>query len=306
MDTPTQRSRWWRLVWAIPAALVLAAVVVLAARVIRDLPAVQDFMTTYPGRTELPEDAPVGFPAWLSVQHFLNSFFLLFVFRTAWELRKHRRPDAFWTRDNTGLVKTTNPPVRIGLPLWFHLTIDAFWVLNGIVYWVLLFATGQWVRVVPLGWDTIPNAISVGIQYASLYWPTENGWVNYNSLQLVTYFITVFVAAPLALLTGLRLSPGFASRLRPLDKLIPLRATRWVHVAVFVWFIGFTIAHVTLVLATGALRNLNHIYGLRDDESWVGFGIFAASIVVMIVAWVAAKPTLLASIAAKSGTVRKL
>ena len=41
-----------------------------------------------------------------------------------------------------------------------------------------------------------PNALSVVIQYLSLDWPTENGWVAYNGLQLFAYFVTVFVAAP--------------------------------------------------------------------------------------------------------------
>jgi DMSO/TMAO reductase YedYZ molybdopterin-dependent catalytic subunit len=57
-----------------------------------------------------------------------------------------------------------------------------------------------------------------------------------------------------------------------------------------VWFVAFIVIHVTLVMATGALRNLNHMFAMRDDDSWVGFWIFAASMVVMIVAWVAASP----------------
>jgi len=40
----------------------------------------------------------------------------------------------------------------------------------------------------------------------------------------------------------------------------------------------------------GALRNLNHVYPGRNDASWVGFGVFAASMVVIVVAWVAATP----------------
>ncbi len=53
-----------------------------------------------------------------------------------------------------------------------------------------------------------PNALSLLIQYLSLDWPTDQGWVAYNGLQLLAYFITVFVAAPLALITGLGMSPA--------------------------------------------------------------------------------------------------
>ncbi|MDQ1573061.1 MAG: hypothetical protein QOH44_620, partial [Actinomycetota bacterium] len=69
--------------------------------------------------------------------------------------------------------------------------------------------------------------------------------------------------------------------------------------------VAFTIVHVTLVLATGALRNLNHMYAGRDDQSWIGFWIFAASLVVMIVGWIIARPAFLARVASLSGTVRR-
>lgn len=299
------QNPWLAAAVLIPAFLVLAFFVVVGAMAFREVPQGQAFIAQFPGASALPASAPVGFPAWLSWQHFLNAFFMLFIIRTGWQLRSRKRPAAFWTRKNTGLIRTKNPPVRIGLPLWLHLSIDALWVLNGVVFYVLIFATGQWMRLVPLSWGIIPNAVSAGIQYASLDWPTENGWVNYNALQTLTYFVTVFVAAPLALATGIRLSPGLAARLRPLDRIVPLRATRLVHVAVMVWFVGFIIVHVTLVLATGALRNLNHMYAGRDDQSWWGFGIFAASIVVMVVAWALARPALLAAIAGKTGTIRR-
>ncbi|MGH3594342.1 MAG: hypothetical protein ACRDRF_25400, partial [Pseudonocardiaceae bacterium] len=57
-----------------------------------------------------------------------------------------------------------------------------------------------------------------------------------------------------------------------------------------VWFLLFIVIHVTLVFTTGLLRNLNHIDAGRNDGSWVGFGVFAASMVVVIVGWVAATP----------------
>ena len=193
--------------------------------------------------------------------------------------------------------------MRIGIPLWFHLSLDAVWVLNGVVYIVLLFATGQWVRLVPRTWDIVPNAISAGLQYASLNWPTENGWVNYNALQLLAYFTTVFIAAPLALATGIRLAPGLAARLRPLDRVVPLKVTRLVHYLVLLYFVAFTIVHVTLVLATGALRNLNHMFAAQDAVTWTGFWVFVLSLVVIAIAWVAARPLVLAPIAKAFGKV---
>ncbi|MGV8885636.1 MAG: hypothetical protein ACOH1T_08640 [Microbacteriaceae bacterium] len=303
---PAPRRRWSWLWWAVPAALVLALGAVLVARGIRTLPEVHAFIAEFPGRGEIADNAPVGVPAWSNWQHFLNSFFLLFVLRTAFQLRSKQRPDAFWTRDNTRGIRTSGVPVRVGMPVWFHLSIDTLWALNGLVFYIALFSTGQWMRLVPLNADVIPNALSALLQYVSFDWPTDDSWVGYNSLQLITYFITVFMAGPLAVFTGIRLSPGLAARLRPLDRIVPRRSTVIVHVAVFFWFIGFTIVHVTLVLSTGALRNLNHMYAARDDSGWLGSVIFAASVLVMVGAWFALRPAVLEAIASRFGTVRRV
>jgi thiosulfate reductase cytochrome b subunit len=299
----TPRSRWFKLVWIIPVVLVGAAVIVLAARGIRALPAVQDFLITYPGASALPSWAPVGFPAWLEWQHFLSAFFMVFIIRTGWQVHTTRRAEAYWTRNNKGLIKTKGQPVRIPLHLWFHLSLDVLFVLNGIVFYVLIFCTGQWVRIIPTRWDVFPNAISAGLQYASLNWPTEDGWSNYNALQLLSYFLVVFIAAPLAVLTGLRMVPGLAGRWKPFDKIYPAPVARKLHYPIFIFFIAFIIVHVFLVLATGALRNLNHMYGGSDTVSWLGAALFAGSLVLMVGGWFAFRPVLLATAASLTGRV---
>lgn len=282
------------------AGVALLAIGVLAARWFRDQPFGAEFIAAYPGETARPPGMPVGFPAWLAWQHFLNGFLLLFIVRTGLQIRSRQRPPAFRTRRNTGPLRTKNPPRRLSLWVWFHLVLDVLWVANGAVYVVLLFVSGHWMRLVPMDWDVIPHAVSVGIQYLSLDWPVHDGWVHYNALQLLLYGATVFLAAPLALLTGLRLSPTWSARWR----FPPERPTRILHVLVMVYFIGFTVVHVALVLATGALRNLNHMYAGRDDESWVGFWVFAASIAVLAIAWFVLRPGVLKRLAAIGGTVR--
>ncbi|MCC7128104.1 MAG: molybdopterin-dependent oxidoreductase [Microbacteriaceae bacterium] len=311
------RDRWFNLLWLIPIGLVILVAGVAVARGIRELPAVQEFMAMYPGDSALPEGAPVGFPAWLAWQHFLNAFLMIFIIRSGVTIladhprlymTRHSTPGKDWFRmqkpvpadplytakmDSITLPDGVGLPGRrhsIGLARWWHLGIDTLWLLNGIIFFVLIFVTGQWMRLVPMSWDVIPNSISVAIQYLSLDWPLDNGWVNYNSLQLVAYFITVFIAAPLALITGLGMSPALSTRFRWISSIFSIQVARSFHFAVLCWFVMFIVVHVSLVFATGALRNLNHMYAGRDDESWVGFWIFSASLVVMIVAWVAATP----------------
>ncbi len=299
------RSRWFPLVWAVPAALVLLVAVVLLAQWMRTLPEIQQFLSDYPGESELPADAPVGIPVWLNIQHALNALFMLLIIRSGWEIRRGVKPAAHWTRNNSGLIRTKNPPTKIPLNLWFHFSVNALWVLTGISYLVLLFATGQWVRVVPTSWDVIPNALSAGLQYASMNWPVEDGWVNYNSLQLLAYFTVVFIAAPLAIITGLRMSAAWPKNATRLNRLYPIEVARAIHFPTMLFFVLFIVTHVTLVLATGALRNLNHMYGARSEDSWVGAAFFAASIVVMIAAWFAARPLLLRPVASLTGKLSR-
>jgi len=127
--------------------------------------------------------------------------------------------------------------------------------------------------------------------------------VNYNSLQQLMYFVVVFIAAPLAALTGVRMSGIWPKNAKRLTAIYPVEWARAVHYPVMLFFVFFIIVHVFLVLATGALRNLNHMYGASDELNWIGFGIFVASLVVMAAAWIAARPVVIAPIASLFGKV---
>lgn len=298
-STPHTPSRRRRTTAALPtaAALLLAlAAVVLLVRWLRGLPAVAGFLADYPGAYPLPVGAPVGFPAWVGWQHFFNVFLMVLIIRSGLQIRTEKRPAVFWS-------PRWNPGRKISLRVWFHQSLDLLWLVNGVLFVVLLFATGQWLRVVPTSWAVFPNALSAALQYASLHWPTEDGWANYNALQQLTYFATVFLAAPLAAITGVRMSGIWPARAKRLSRAYPIEWARAVHFPVMLYFVLFIVVHVTLVLATGALRNLNHMYGGSDRDDWTGFWLFAASLLVIAAAWVAARPLVIAPIARLFGKV---
>lgn len=296
--------------WAKAAAIAVGAVValflvVLLAKWLREQPAVQEFLATYPGHSELPANAPVGLPAWLGWQHFLNAFFIVLIVRSGWQVRTTQRPKAYWTRNNKGLIKTKGKPSKISLELWFHQSLDVLWLVNGLVFVVLLFATGQWMRIVPTSWDVFPNAVSAMLQYASLDWPHENGWINYNALQMLSYFAIVFLAAPLAIATGARMSGAWPKNATKLNKAYPIEVARAIHFPTMLFFVAFVVVHVVMVLTTGALRNLNHMFAAQDTDSWLGFWFFAAAIVVTVAAWFLARPLFLRPVASLMGSVTK-
>jgi thiosulfate reductase cytochrome b subunit len=270
------------------------------AFVLRAQPAVQDFLVRYPGVITPPLDAPVGIPVWLNVTHFLNMLFLMLIIRTALSIRSKKRPPAFVT-PRRGLLG--QPPRRIGINVWLHNTVDVLWMLNGVAYVVLLFTTGQWVRIVPTTWDVIPNALSAAIQYLTFTWPVENPWVAYNSLQTLSYFGVVFVLAPLAILTGVRLSSAWPLDAPGLNRMLPERPIRLLHNVVLFAFMAFIVVHVSLVLFTGAVLNLNVMFAARNDLSFVGTIIFIAALAVLTGVWFALTDSVQKKLAALAGEV---
>jgi thiosulfate reductase cytochrome b subunit len=309
-------NRWLNLLWLIPIGWALLLFAVAIARHLRGLPAVQEFVRLHPG-TGFATPFATAMPVWLRAQHFLNLFFRTFIIRAGLQIladhprlywTRHSTPGQEWLRlqhevpstplwtakqDSITLPKHLGlPGIRhsIGLARWWHLGIDTLWLANGLVFYVLLFATGEWRRIVPTSWQVFPDAASVLLQYLSLDWPPNDGWVAYNGLQIFAYFITVFVAAPLALVTGLGMSPALSTRFHGISKRLSIQTARSMHFLVLCWFLFFILIHVTLVFTTGMLQNLNHIYAGTDAKDWLGFGIFAASAAIVALAWVAATP----------------
>lgn len=281
--------------------LIALTAIVIVARLLRSSPEIEEFITQFPGALPVPEKAQ-GIPAWLAWQHFLNLFFILFIIRTGWIIRSKKRPPAFWTRNNTGLIRSTNPPRRMGIYHWLHLVVDGLWALNGVVFVILLCATDQWLRIVPTTWEVFPNAASALFQYLSFDWPTDSVWTSYNSLQVLAYFTTVFIAAPLAIATGLRLSPVWPTS-GVLQKAFSEHITRKTHAAVMFYFLLFIVVHVFLVLATHTLQNLNAIFTARDSSDLVGLFVFAGVLLILTVSWILATPQTLKKLASYSGKV---
>lgn len=261
--------------------------------------AMAEFLVRYPGEYPLPEGAAPGFPAWVRWSHFLNMFFIILIIRSGLQSRYEKKPPAYWTPRWSGF----GGGKKISISLWLHQLLDILWLLNGVVFVTLLFVTGHWMRIVPTSWTVFPNALSAMLQYLSLDWPTENGWMAYNSLQQLAYFTVVFIAAPLAAVTGLRLSGLWPSKAKRLSTAYPLELARAVHFPTMLFFVFFVITHVAMVFATGALRNLNHMFSGTDATNWTGFWIFVAALTVIAVLWELARPVILAPIASLLGQV---
>ena len=126
------------------------------------------------------------FPLWLRVTHLINFLFMGMLIRSGIEiiashprfyLNDHCTPGSEWirfTRDKVPMEegaftarddqRSLSPVIalpgraKIGLGRAWHGIATSFWMLNGLVYVVLLFATGAWRRLVPTTWQILPDA----------------------------------------------------------------------------------------------------------------------------------------------------
>jgi len=309
--------RWVSVLWVLPIGATALIVLIAVAQSLRELPGIQAFIKAYPGIAQGAPSIDSGFPWWLQLQHFVNMIFMLFIIRAGVQILADH-PRLYWKRDCTpgsdwfrfqkpvpkGRVWTSKddsvtipawlgiPGVRhsLGLARWWHFSINLLWVINGVLFYVLLFSTDQWRRLVPLTCGVFPAALSTTIQYASLNFPVDHSWTRYNGLQQLSYFMTVFVAAPVSIITGLMQSPAISNRLGWLGRLLNRQAMRSVHFISLAWFVFFILGHGVMVFVTGIRENTNHMFAGVENNSWAGLPLFLLAMAIMTAAWLFASP----------------
>ncbi|HEX7447903.1 MAG TPA: molybdopterin-dependent oxidoreductase [Pirellulales bacterium] len=258
---------------------------------------------------------PAGFPPWLRFMHYLNFLFMILLIRSGLQIlmshprlywNVHCTPASEWLRLTPvaelphDRLWTANDDARhlspwIGLPGYrysvgmarhWHFLSALFWLTNGVVFVAFLFSTDYWRRVVPTSWQIVPDAWKVFVHYATFHLPPEpDGYYRYNALQQLAYFGAIFVLAPLAIVTGPSMSPAFTSRFSWYPRLPGNRQIgRSLHFFMMLSFVSFIVSHVSMVVLTGVVRNMNHIVVGYDDERPTGIylGLLGIAIVVAV------------------------
>ena len=129
----------------------------------------------------------------------------------------------------------------------------------------------------PASPTVILQAWNTWVHYATFHLPAEpNGFYGYNALQQIAYFTVVFVFGPLAILTGIAMSPAVVNHFTWYAKLFGGRqSARSIHFLTMLSFLAFLVVHITLVVMTGFARNMNHIVLGTNDQGrlgiWLGF-----------------------------------
>lgn len=236
------------------------------------------------------------FPFWLRATHLFNFVLLGILIRSGWEIlsslprlwwRNDSKPGTEWFRftrqklpeeegvytslmDERSMSPLLALPGRenIGLGRHWHGLGVMLWVLNGLVYVILLFATGLWTRIFPTSWDVFPEAWESFKIYAGFGVPDIEHFQPYDALQMLTYTGVVFILAPLMIFTGLAMAPAIRARfpwyLRIFGNFQIARSLHFICHALFVLFI---IGHVGLVFIVHPEYNLpNMILGIEVNQ----------------------------------------
>lgn len=256
--------------------------------------------------------ADLSFPVWLRATHWINVLFIGFLLRSGIQIlaayprlywNEHSTPGTEWLkftgrRIPTHRVWTTldqEVPVsswiaqpggtHLGIGRHWHFFGALFWLLNGLAYVVLLFATGEWQRLIPTSWSVFPEAWHTFLTYLSLSTPPPSAFHPYDPLQQLAYAAVVFLLTPFQLLTGAAQSPAIEARFPWYARLFGGRqSARSLHFLGLVAFVAFIVVHTVMVAWTGLARNLNSIIfgGQASDAVAVvaGLAIIAAILLV--------------------------
>ena len=260
--------------------------------------------------------ADLGFPVWLRIEHFINLLFLGLLIRSGLQIlaahprlywHENSNPEQAWLKftrkkiprdklytsmdDEVSFSPWLAQPGKknLGLGRHWHFFVIVFWVLNGLIYIVLLFATGEWTRLLPTSWDIIPRAWQTLLTYLSLHIPPASDFRPYDPLQQLTYAAVVFLLAPFMLLTGATMSPAIEARFPWYIKLFGGRqAGRSLHFISMLAFVAFIIVHTALVLLVHFQDNIrNIVFGTPQSDfgQAVLIALLALLFVFLVYVW---------------------
>jgi len=294
--------------WLLPGFVVLCVAMVVAAKLFIATGAGQSFVKVHSCVRNTPHFAP-GISAWVLITHAANFFFMVMIVRAGWQiladhprlyLRVHSTPDKEWLRfrgpvpqDRVWTAKDDAimlsplfgmPGGRhtIGVARHWHFIFDILFVINGLVFIVLTFTTQHYLKLVPTQLSILPSAGSCIVQYAALHLPAEpGGYFRFDALQQLSYFAVVFVLSPLAILTGLAMSPALDNRFKGYQRLFGNRQlARSLHFLIMVAFVAFYAVHMIMVAATGFSKNLDAITLDVFQKNLNGVALFLLAIAI--------------------------
>lgn len=170
---------------------------------------------------------------------------------------------------------------NLGMGRHWHFFSIIFWIANGAAYYILLFTSSEWQRLIPTSLSIFPQAIHTVILYASFHFAVPGN--PYDPLQQLAYFGVVFLLGPFMIATGAAMSPAVGARFPRYPRIFRGRqVARSLHFLGMVAFVLFVIIHISMVIVTHFSDNMGNIFLGRATSFGIAVGIFALFVLVVI------------------------
>ena len=249
------------------------------------------------------------FPVWIRFAHFINLIFITLLIRSGIEILSSL-PKLYWNDHaipGTEWIKFTKKKLlqnrlwisleeeesfsswialpghkNLGIGRHWHFFSIAFWIANGVTYFILLFTSDEWQRLIPTTWSIFPQAFHTAILYATFHFPPPGS--PYNPVQQLSYFGAVFLLGPFMIATGAAMSPAIDARFPWYPKIFRGRqAARSLHFLGMLALILFIIVHITMVLAERFPENMGNIVLGNRTSFGIALGLFALFIIAVAI-----------------------
>ena len=159
---------------------------------------------------------------------------------------------------------TVPGPKSLALGRRWHFFFAWAWVVNGLCYLAWSLASRHLrddLAMQRRDWRAIPRSIGDHLRFRH---PVGEAATRYNPLQKLAYLGVVFVLAPLAVLSGLSMSPQLDSVLGWFMQLVGGRqSARTLHFIAMALFVLFTAVHVLMVVYAGPVNELRSMLSGR-------------------------------------------
>jgi thiosulfate reductase cytochrome b subunit len=145
-----------------------------------------------------------------------------------------------------------------------YLHFEAAWalVLTGLLYviyglWTFHFRKNLFPAPAHRTWSAVRSVMAKHLRLA----PSDEADAHsYNVLQRLTYLLVIFVLAPLVILTGLAMSPGFNATVPwVVNSLGGRQSARTLHFFVSILLVLFFFVHVAMVFLTGFVSRMREM-----------------------------------------------
>jgi thiosulfate reductase cytochrome b subunit len=178
-------------------------------------------------------------------------------FDTTGVLGVSRRADGMRVKRGFPEWATIPGPRSLALGRRWHFFFAWLWVINGACYLLWSLASrhlGRDLWMQGRDWRGIGRSF---VDHLRFRHPRGDDALRYNPLQKLAYLGVIFVLAPLAVLTGLSMSPQLDTILGGwLDVIGGRQSARTLHFIVMSLFVAFTVIHVLMVVYAGAINEM--------------------------------------------------